>query len=185
MLKHFYVGKSTSKSQFVSQSIERAHAKKPIDNLKTEGEFIKLKPKTLGPAQVRTMIKHEDNLKLEGHFENMQKKSDYVHQSKIERSSAIRQVDNLKMEGQFNEVRKRDEFSTQRGERANIVVREDNLRSDGTFHAYRKHNEYVASSKIVKSNIQGQLIDVVDKRETVHREVHNMKTNGHSNGKLY
>ena len=94
-----FTGISMSKSQFVSQTIDRVSPKKPVDNLKPEGDFDKPLKHVYQPVERAQLIRQSDNLKIEGEFIDIKKTEQRV--MKGERAAIVRHDTNLKMSGDF------------------------------------------------------------------------------------
>ncbi|KAL0102066.1 hypothetical protein PUN28_018543 [Cardiocondyla obscurior] len=121
---------------------DRADVKKPKDNLYPEGEFAKRFPKKVEPAERRTPIKHEDNLRPEGEME-VSPKDDYKYVNG-ERVEVRRHEDHLRMEGQMDIHRSRDDYKIiTRVEKVDVKRHEDNLRMEGEFVDVRRKDDYV------------------------------------------
>ncbi|KAB0803830.1 hypothetical protein PPYR_00800 [Photinus pyralis] len=73
------------------------------------------------------VIKHEDNLHVEGEFTDTRSRDDYKV-VKGERFEPVKPQDNLKPEGEFTDKRTSDEYRVVRGDRAQVIIREDNLK---------------------------------------------------------
>ena len=83
------------------------------------------------------VVKHQDNIKVEGKFEGRSKSSTVGSFARGERMAIVRHKDNLKMEGKFNEGALHDQKQVV-GERSKVVKHQDNLKSEGAFHGERK-----------------------------------------------
>ena len=78
-----------------------------------------------------SVIKHADNLKVEGRMENRSSLNQTFILDKAEKAAVVKHQDNLRLEGSMN--MKRQEATVMKGERFGIVRREDNLKMEGSF----------------------------------------------------
>lgn len=86
----------------------------------------------LGPAEKRSPIKHDDNLKIgEGKFMT----PEIVKYQPVERPKQVKPKDNLKPEGSFD---KPEKPKYQPAERPKQVKPQDNLKPEGSFDAPKK-----------------------------------------------
>ena len=81
-------------------------------------------------AERATVIKHADNLKVEGKMEGRSLNQTFVL-DRADKAKVMKHEDNLRLEGSMSMSRKDD--ASMKGERYGIVKREDNLKVEGAF----------------------------------------------------
>lgn len=104
---------------------ERATVVKHSDNLRLEGEFAKKQTQAVVKGERATVKKHQDNLRMEGQFEGTKAVTGY---QAAERATVVKHADNLKMEGDFA---KRQMQAVGKGERAIVAKHQDQLKVEG------------------------------------------------------
>ena len=77
------------------------------------------------------VVKHADNLRVEGKMEGRSNLNQTFILEQGERASKVKHADNLKMEGSMS--MQRQEAAVSKGERHAVVRREDNLKMEGAF----------------------------------------------------
>lgn len=122
---------SSSHTDFVDHRVTdvtlvREPLKRPVDNLKPEGDFARPEKTEYRPAERPTQKKPEDNLRPEGDFD----RPDKLKFTPAERPTQKKPEDNLRPEGDFERPEK-SKFEP--AERPTQKRPEDNLRPEGEF----------------------------------------------------
>ena len=132
---------NTSPTELNHRTRESRHTKSTFDHevLRPNNIYIYDRERTpfTTPAECRTPIKHDDNLRPEGPFEG-RPKDDFLPKTAERPKVKDEPQDNLRLEGPFEGRPKNDLTKPVKGERADVRRTVDNLKPEGPFKARPK-----------------------------------------------